>query len=36
MDDNPEDTGNSNKALTLWALVLKTKRYAKTDFYRRP
>lgn len=34
MDDNPEDTGDSNKAL-LW-LLLKTKSYLKTSFYRRP
>ncbi len=34
MDDNPEDTGDSNKAL-CW-LLFKTKSYSKTSFYRRP
>ena len=34
MDDNPDDTGNSNKS--LWWLLYKTKNYLKIYYYTRP
>lgn len=34
MDDNPDDTGNSIKA--LGCVLFKNKSYLKTDYYRRP